>query len=99
VLDGPDHDRVDEFGAGLEVAVERDGVRVNLRSALVNTFHELGRAAGAAILSSAAGAALIAAHPASADFTHAFTVGAVCAAASVAIAALLVPAVHRKQAP
>ncbi|HLX49638.1 MAG TPA: MFS transporter [Streptosporangiaceae bacterium] len=69
-----------------------------LRSALVNTFHELGGAAGVAVLSSAAGAGLVATHLASHDFTHAFTVGAVCAAASVAIAAVLVPAVRRKPA-
>ena len=69
-----------------------------LRSALVNTFHELGGAAGVAVLSSAAGAGLVAAHLASQAFTHAFTVGAICAAVSVAIAAALVPAVLRKPA-
>ena len=69
-----------------------------LRSALVNTFHELGGAAGVAVLSSAAGAGLVAAQLASHDFAHAFTVGAVCAAVSVAIAAVLVPAVLRKPA-
>jgi EmrB/QacA subfamily drug resistance transporter len=69
-----------------------------LRSALVNTFHELGGAAGVAVLSSAAGAGLVAAHLTSHDFTHAFTVGAVCGAASAAIAAALVPAVLRKPA-
>jgi EmrB/QacA subfamily drug resistance transporter len=67
-----------------------------LRSALVNTFHELGGAVGVAVLSSAAGAGLVAAHLASHDFTHAFTVGAVCGAASAVIAAALVPAVLRK---
>jgi EmrB/QacA subfamily drug resistance transporter len=69
-----------------------------LRSALVNTFHELGGAAGVAVLSSAAGAGLVAAHVASHDFTGAFTVGAACAAASTAIAAALVPAVLRQPA-
>jgi EmrB/QacA subfamily drug resistance transporter len=69
-----------------------------LRSALVNTFHELGGAAGVAVLSSAAGAGLVAAHLASHDFTHAFTVAAVCGAAAVAIAAALVPAILRKPA-
>src|SRR5215470_10608 len=69
-----------------------------LRSALVNTFHELGGAAGVAVLSSAAGAGLVAAHLASQNFTRAFTVGAICAAVSVAIAAALVPAVLRKPA-
>ena len=67
-----------------------------LRSALVNTFHELGGAAGVAVLSSAAGAGLVAAHLASHDFTRAFTVGAAGAAASVAITAALVPAVLRR---
>jgi EmrB/QacA subfamily drug resistance transporter len=67
-----------------------------LRSALVNIFHELGGAAGVAVLSSAAGTGLVAAHLASHDFTHAFTVGAACAAVFVAIAAALVPAVVRK---
>jgi EmrB/QacA subfamily drug resistance transporter len=67
-----------------------------LRSALVNTFHELGGAAGVAVLSSAAGAGLVTANLASQDFTHAFAVGAVCGAASVAVAAVLVPAVRRR---
>src|SRR5215471_6695142 len=69
-----------------------------LRSALVNTFHELGGAAGVAVLSSAAGAGLVAVNLAGHDFTHAFTVGAVCGAVSVAIAAAAVPAVLRKPA-
>ena len=69
-----------------------------LRSALVNTFHELGGAAGVAVLAGAAGAGLVTAHLASRDFTHAFTVGAVCGAASAAIAATLVPAVLSKPA-
>jgi EmrB/QacA subfamily drug resistance transporter len=68
-----------------------------LRSALVNTFHELGGAAGVAILSSAAGAGLVAAHQPGHDFTHAFTIGALCAAASVAVATALVPAVRRRK--
>lgn len=69
-----------------------------LRSALVNTFHELGGAAGVAVLSSAAGAALVTAHLASHDFARAFTVGAVCAAVSLVGAAALVPAVLRRPA-
>lgn len=66
-----------------------------LRSAVVNTFHELGGAAGVAVLSTAAGAALVAAHPLAADFAHAFGIGAVVAAVSGAVSALLVPAVLR----
>ncbi|HEY3954877.1 MAG TPA: MFS transporter [Streptosporangiaceae bacterium] len=69
-----------------------------LRSALVNTFHELGGAAGVAVLSSATGAGLVAARLAGQAFSHAFTVGAVCAAVSMVIAAVLVPAVLRKPA-
>ena len=67
-----------------------------LRSALVNTFHELGGAAGVAVLSSAAGAGLVAAQLASHDFTRAFTVGAVCAAVSLVTAVALVPPVLRR---
>jgi EmrB/QacA subfamily drug resistance transporter len=70
-------------------------VEAGLRSALVNTFHELGGAAGVAVLSSVVGAGLVAAHPASHDFARAFVVGAGGAAAAVAIAAILVPAILR----
>jgi EmrB/QacA subfamily drug resistance transporter len=66
-----------------------------LRSALVNTFHELGGAAGVAVLSSAAGAGLVTARLASHDFTHAWTIGTVIAAVALAAAAVLVPAVRR----
>jgi hypothetical protein len=66
-----------------------------LRSALVNTFHELGGAAGVAVLSSAVGAGLVTAQLASHDFTRAFTVGAVIAAVAVVISAVLVPSVRR----
>src|SRR6266581_4331882 len=70
--------------------------QAGLRSALVNTFHELGGAAGVAVLSSAAGAGLVTAHLGSHDFARAFAVGAVCAVASlaIAIAMALVPAVR-----
>jgi len=70
--------------------------QAGLRSALVNTFHELGGAAGVAVLSSAAGAGLVAARLASHDFTRAFTIGAVAGAIAVATAAVLVPAVRRR---
>jgi EmrB/QacA subfamily drug resistance transporter len=85
---------VTAFTASLTDAEPADA---GLRSALVNTFHELGGAAGVAVLSSAVGAGLAAAHLAGHYFTHAFTVGAVCGAVSVAIAAVVVPAVLRKQ--
>jgi EmrB/QacA subfamily drug resistance transporter len=69
--------------------------QAGLRSALVNTFHELGGAAGVAVLSSAAGAGLVTARLASHDFTRAFTVGAVIGAVAVLTAAALVPAIRR----
>ena len=75
---------------------DADPAEAGLRSALVNTFHELGGAAGVAVLSSAAGAGLVGAHLGGHDFARAFTVGAVCAAVSVVIAAALVPAVRRR---
>jgi MFS family permease len=86
---------VTAFTASLTDAAPAEG---GLRSALVNTFHELGGAAGVAVLSSAAGAGLITAHLGSHDFARAFTVGAVGAAVCLAIAAVLVPAVLRKPA-
>ena len=64
-----------------------------MRSALVNTFHELGGAAGVAVLSSAAGPG-DSRPDGSHDFARAFAVGAVCAAALLAIAMALVPAVR-----
>jgi EmrB/QacA subfamily drug resistance transporter len=72
-----------------------DPAEAGLRSALVNTFHELGGAAGVAILSSVAGAGLVTAHLSAHDVTRAFTVGAVCAGASLVIAAVVVPTVLR----
>jgi EmrB/QacA subfamily drug resistance transporter len=72
--------------------------QASLRSALVNTFHELGGAFGVAVLSSAAGAALVGASLASHPFTHGFAIGAVCGAAAAAIAAILVPAVLMRPA-
>jgi EmrB/QacA subfamily drug resistance transporter len=77
---------------------DAEATEAGLRSALVNTFHELGGAVGVAVLSSAAGSGLVAAHLASRDFIHAFAVGAVGCAASVAVAAVLVPAVLRRPA-
>ena len=77
---------------------DAEPAEAGLRSALVSTFHELGGAAGVAVLSSAAGAGLVAAHLAGHDFTHAFTVAAICGAVSVVIAAVLVPPVLRKPA-
>ena len=86
---------VTAFTASLTDAGPAEG---GLRSALVNTFHELGGAAGVAVLSSAAGAGLVTAHLGTHDFARAFAVGAACAVASLAIAVALVPAVrpHRQ---
>jgi hypothetical protein len=81
---------VTAFTASLADAGPAEG---GLRSALVNTFHELGGAAGVAVLSSAAGAALVTAHLGSHDFARAFTVGAACAVVAMVIAVALVPAV------
>ena len=84
---------VTAFTASLTDADPAEG---GLRSALVNTFHELGGAAGVAVLSSAAGAGLVMAQFSSHDFAGAFAVGAACAAVALAIAAALVPAVLRR---
>jgi hypothetical protein len=84
---------VTAFTASLTDAAPAEG---GLRSALVNTFHELGGAVGVAVLSSAAGAGLVMAQPGSHDFARAFTVGAVGAAVCLVIAAVLVPAVLRR---
>jgi sugar phosphate permease len=83
---------VTAFTASLADAPAAEG---GLRSALVNTFHELGGAAGVAVLSTVAGAAMVAAHPAASAFRGAFTVTAACALASAIIAAFLVPPVLR----
>jgi EmrB/QacA subfamily drug resistance transporter len=83
---------VTAFTASLASVAPAEG---GLRSALVNTFHELGGAAGVAVLSSVAGAALVAAHPAAGAFRAAFTVGASAALAAAVIAGFLVPAVLR----
>ena len=83
---------VTAFTASLASAGPAEG---GLRSALVNTFHELGGAAGVAVLSSVAGAALVAAHPAAGAFRAAFTVGASVALGAAVIAGFLVPAVLR----
>jgi EmrB/QacA subfamily drug resistance transporter len=65
-----------------------------LRSALVNTFHELGGAAGVAVLSTAAGSALVAT-PAASGFAHGFTTGAVLAGVAMLAAFVVVPTVLR----
>jgi sugar phosphate permease len=91
-------DAADALGRELALRGQQDVAELadegGLRSALVNTFHELGGAAGVAVLSSAAGAGLVTAHLGSHDFARAFTVAAACAVASLAIAVALVPAVR-----
>jgi EmrB/QacA subfamily drug resistance transporter len=83
---------VTAFTASLADAGAAEG---GLRGAIVNTFHELGGAAGVALLSTVAGAAMVAAHPAQSAFRGGFAAGAVCALAAAAIAAFLVPSVLR----
>ncbi|WP_051640016.1 MFS transporter [Cellulomonas sp. URHE0023] len=78
---------VTAFTAALADATATTG---GLRSALVNTFHELGGAFGVAVLASVVGASL-AAVPTEADLTRAFGVAAVAAALAAAGAAALVP--------
>jgi hypothetical protein len=65
-----------------------------LRSALVSTFHELGGAAGVAVLASVVGAALVAPGVAPDDFTGAFATAAIAAVAAAAISVFLVPTVR-----
>jgi EmrB/QacA subfamily drug resistance transporter len=86
---------VTAFTASLTDAGPAEG---GLRSALVNTFHELGGAAGVAVLSSAVGSGLVAAQLGAHDFARACAVGGVAAAAAAVIAAALVPAVLRRAA-
>ncbi|WP_198543115.1 hypothetical protein [Pseudofrankia sp. BMG5.36] len=74
---------------------DAEPAEAGLRSAIVNTFHELGGAAGVAVLSSVAGTALVVARPAADAFSGAFTVGAAAALASGLAAALVVPRARR----
>jgi hypothetical protein len=70
-----------------------------LRSAVVNTFHELGGSFGVAVLASAAGGALAAAAPTAEAFRRAFGIAAGIAAAAVVIAAFVVPRVFQPASP
>ena len=51
-----------------------------------------------AVLSGAAGAALVSSRPQGQDFTYAFTIAAVAAGLAVVVAGVLVPAVTRPSA-
>jgi EmrB/QacA subfamily drug resistance transporter len=64
---------------------DADLAEVGLRSALVSAFHEVGGAAGVAVLSSVAGAGLLSVHLASHDFARAFAAGAAGAAAPLGL--------------
>jgi MFS family permease len=86
---------VTAFTASLTDAPQAEA---GLRSALVNTFHELGGAAGVAVLSTVAGTALVSAAPGAHAFRGAFTVAAAIAAAGVIVSAVLVPAVRKPKA-
>jgi hypothetical protein len=70
------------------------GDESGLRSALVNTFHELGGAAGVAVLSTVAGGALVSASTIGA-FSRGFAAAAAIAAVAAIGAAALVPSVLR----
>jgi hypothetical protein len=70
-----------------------------LRSAVVNTFHELGGSFGIAVLASVAGGALAVAAPTAESFRRAFTVAACIAAVGVVVAAFLVPKVFKTDGP
>jgi EmrB/QacA subfamily drug resistance transporter len=83
---------VTAFTAALGTA---DAGMAGLRSAIVNTFHELGGALGVAILSTVVGAALTASHPAVGDFTAAFTIGVIAAAVAALLSIAVVPSVVR----
>jgi MFS family permease len=65
-----------------------------LRSALVSTFHELGGAAGVAVIASVVGAALVAPGVTPGDFSSGFTTAAIAAVAAAVISVLLVPTVR-----
>ncbi|MGC5168947.1 MFS transporter [Luteimicrobium sp. DT211] len=62
-----------------------------LRSALVSTFHELGGAVGVALLSTVAGAALVASSPTPGDFARSFAVAAGAALACGVGAGFVMP--------
>jgi hypothetical protein len=81
---------VTAFGAALGDA---EPGSAGLRSAIVSTFHELGGAFGVAVLSTVAGAALVAVRPEVSAFGPAFTVAAVTAALAAVVAAVVVPPV------
>ncbi len=83
---------VTAFTAALASA---DPAVAGLRSAIVNTFHELGGAFGVAVLSTVVGSALATTAPAAGDFTPAFTVAAVIGLAAAGIALAVVPPVLR----
>jgi EmrB/QacA subfamily drug resistance transporter len=87
---------VTAFTAGLATAGPQDR---GLRSAVISTAHELGGAFGVAGLSSLAGSALAARHPAPGDFSSTFLTAAAVAAVTAVLAAVLVPAVRRNPAP
>ncbi|MEV6268357.1 MFS transporter [Kribbella sp. NPDC051936] len=86
---------VTAFTSALATAGAAEG---GTRSAVVSTAHELGGAFGVAVLSTIAGAALTAAHPAPESFDGTFAVAAVVAAVAAVIAVPLVPAVRRTAA-
>jgi sugar phosphate permease len=67
-----------------------DPDEAGMRSAIVNTFHELGGALGVAVLSSLAAASLTTLHVSQHGFTVAYAAGAIAALAAAAVALALV---------
>lgn len=80
---------VTAFRSALASAGPTDG---GLRSAVVNTAHELGGAFGVALLSTVAAAALMATRPSPSDFSVAYAGSAWAALTAALVALVLVPA-------
>ncbi len=74
---------------------DADPTEGGLRSAIVNTFHEIGGALGVAVLSSVAGTSLAASTISTLGFRDAFWAGALGGLGAAILAAALVPAVRR----
>jgi EmrB/QacA subfamily drug resistance transporter len=75
-----------------------DPDEAGMRSAIVNTFHELGGALGVAVLSSLAATSLTTLHVSQHGFTVAYAAGAIAALAAAAVALVLVAPVKTHRA-
>ena len=74
-------------------AVFHDPAVAGLRSAIVNTFHELDNTIDVTILSTVVETTLTTAAPTAGDFAPAFTINAIIGLAAAGIALILVPPV------